>query len=360
MYQDDYEAILNAMKYKEIQAECKKYGLMAGGTRMVLKERLLTHLMEQRSEESADNNREEERADKQTEPMEVERQPEPLNSTPGDDLKMNDVDDDDAVHDKKQPSPKPVPLEKAVVVLPVRVSSSSIQSQVDDPMSELSHDDSDHRIENEPPKDPPGKSVPGIKKPEEVVALPTAIKSPIKSPIKSSAVKSPMKSSAVKSPFKGQSPMKGIVQSAMKSITLSAQKLREHPSDSIPEDDDISPPPSDFTSSTTSSRVRDIVSKFSNSNPTNSALSNPNSTNSALSKCVQAKKEARMARMAEMREKVCIAHLCLECIYNLQDLTTTTRFSCSLNRPRCFLHPSLVLLQRRQRRLVRRKILPLK
>jgi hypothetical protein len=162
-------------------------------------------------------------------------------------------------------------FEEVVDVPPARISCSSVQAQTETEIpttdNEIQEDKlTESMLVDHTSKDPPGKamehSAPSVG-PDD---------------------------------FGSRSPLAGFVKDALKSMTSSAQKANAYYSDSIPEDD-ISPPPSDFTSSTTSSkisgsRVRELVSK----------LSNP--TNSALSKSVQAKKEARMARMAEMRGKV--------------------------------------------------------
>jgi hypothetical protein len=68
------------------------------------------------------------------------------------------------------------------------------------------------------------------------------------------------------------------------------------------DDDDISPPASEVSCSSKASghSVKDMVSKFSGF----SSLSSSSSGGSALSKGLQAKKEARQAKIAEMRAKV--------------------------------------------------------
>ena len=67
--------------------------------------------------------------------------------------------------------------------------------------------------------------------------------------------------------------------------------------------DDISPPPSEVSACSKSSgkSVKDMVSKFSSFSTISSASS---SSGSALSKGLKAKMNSRLARNAEIREKV--------------------------------------------------------
>lgn len=125
---------------------------------------------------------------------------------------------------------------------------------------------------------------------------------------------------------KSMSPMKAQLQLAAKGSVQA-----EYYKDSIPEDD-ISPPGSEVTTSSVASKisgtkVREIVSKlsahksqYSSATPSASA-----SSGSSLLKSVQAKKEARMARMAEIREKVRCHTVC---IWDRKTIISHTFFLC--------------------------------
>ncbi len=261
------ESRINSMKYRDIQVECKHFGLVATGNKEVLRERLLAHLLEEESQGKTDRagefdskeTREEMQADAK------EEKDEAVHEVAAYDVEMKEdpsffVDKEAPKHSDLDPAQQ---VEKAL--FPVRISCSSIQAEADVVMHEASEESRKVQVDQSC-KDPPGKAI------DDTAA------------------------SVGPEDYVSRSPLAGFVKEALKSITQSAQKSKTHCADSIPEDD-ISPPPSDFTSSTESSKisgpsVRELVSK----------LSNP--SNSALSKSVQAKKEARMARMAEMRGKV--------------------------------------------------------
>lgn len=261
------EARINAMKYRDIQVECKQYGLHATGNKEVLRERLLAHLLEGETQGLDDVNSENTEGfyDDQMKCGNEEEEFERSSEVVVGDVIMND-ELAITVEEEEQQNLETAPVQRMETSPPpARVSCSSVQAEADIVTNEKDEDnkiiDSDNTC-----KDPPGKAI------DDTVA------------------------SVGPEEYGARSPLAGFVKDALKSLTQSAQKSKMQYSDSIPEDD-ISPPASDVTSSTTSSkisgsRVRELVSK----------LSNP--TNSALSKSVQAKKEARMARMAEMRGKV--------------------------------------------------------
>jgi hypothetical protein len=118
-----------------------------------------------------------------------------------------------------------------------------------------------------------------------------------------------------------RSPLRGIVKNAFKVFSNSpAPNVARVPTMDSNEDDmtedDISPPTSEVStgSKINGAKVRELVSKISNSSGYQSAIASSTSGGSAssLSKSVQAKKEARMAkfeetrkaRLAEIRNKV--------------------------------------------------------
>jgi hypothetical protein len=117
---------------------------------------------------------------------------------------------------------------------------------------------------------------------------------------------------------RARSPMKGIVKNAFKAFGTSPatgpsnqqqqQPVDDNTADAKPEED-ISPPCSEdsmASSKISGTKVRELVSKItSNSNYASSTSSSQGEgSRSALSKNLQAKKEARLARMAEIRGKV--------------------------------------------------------
>lgn len=268
------EARINAMKYRDIQVECKQYGLLAMGNKEVLRERLLAHLLDEESQAKEASHAQVDRDSATSpEPMEEERdvsQEKKADESNSEDVIMQDEAVVFPTENKDITTFESV--DKVVANPPARISCSSVQADVEVPMmdSEIHEEKLTEKVVvDNTSKDPPGKA------------------------IEDSAT------SVGPDDFGSRSPLAGFVKDALKSMAASAQSAQKSSafySDSIPEDD-VSPPPSDFTTSTTSSkisgtRVRELVSK----------LSNP--SNSALSKSVQAKKEARMARMAEMRGKV--------------------------------------------------------
>jgi len=254
-----FETELNAMKYQDLKNECKKYGLKCGGTKGVLRERLLCHVFEDLKDTQASDDHD---------PMQVEedvKKPfETVDKASESDVENVKMKNESFPSGTKEEAVAPV-VEPAFRMEPARVSCSSMQVQADgkkayspavEPMEE----------EEKCSKDPPGK------------------------PTSDTQSVGPMDTSS-------KSPLPGFMKDALKSMAQSAANPTRA-KDSIPEDD-ISPPPSDFTSSSSSSkigpRVQELISSLSNQSST---------SNSALSKSVQAKKEARLARMAEMREKV--------------------------------------------------------
>jgi hypothetical protein len=101
-----------------------------------------------------------------------------------------------------------------------------------------------------------------------------------------------------------RSPLRGLVKQAFKVFgTHGHSKSQPPPPDQLDDPtDDISPPSSEASncSKISGTKVRELVSKIAN----NSNYQTTQNGGSALSKNLQAKKEARLARMAEIREKV--------------------------------------------------------
>ena len=102
----------------------------------------------------------------------------------------------------------------------------------------------------------------------------------------------------------GPSPLRSVVKSAIKVMGTYNQPTSDRLDDPA---DDESPPSSEVSSSVYSkisgTKVRELVCKISSSSLQSSASKSVGG-GSALSKNLQAKKEARLARMAEIREKV--------------------------------------------------------
>ena len=117
---------------------------------------------------------------------------------------------------------------------------------------------------------------------------------------------------------KATSPLRGVLKNASKIVSLSSipsddpivnSKENSRSSNGTMDDDDDSAPPSEISDGSdakiSGAKVREMVSKISgNAIHASSATPGGNGNASALSKSVKAKKEARMARLAEMRNKV--------------------------------------------------------
>mmetsp|Transcript_97615 Transcript_97615/g.146272 ORF Transcript_97615/g.146272 Transcript_97615/m.146272 type:complete len:592 (-) Transcript_97615:4-1779(-) len=99
-----------------------------------------------------------------------------------------------------------------------------------------------------------------------------------------------------------KSPLRGVVKNAFKVFGNYGQSKAQCPPDRLDDPaDDISPPSSEVSncSKISGTKVRELVSKISGT----SSYQSTQNGGSALSKNLQAKKEARLARMAEIREK---------------------------------------------------------
>lgn len=241
----DIEFKINAMKVVEMRDECRRLGLDNKGVKKVLRARLLEHMLSDDGSEGED--------------MVIEQNME--------DSKQATNATEQAVENQNIPEETKVTNEQTAPE--TRMSCDSIKVDHHEPTVAIADE-----VEQKPSADPKkDKPVPETKEKQG------SIKS--KSPIKTQL----------------QLAQKGSVQA-------------EYYKDSIPEDD-ISPPSSEVTTSSVASKisgtkVREIVSKLS-SNKSQYSSATPSSSassGSALLKSVQAKKEARMARMAEIREKV--------------------------------------------------------
>lgn len=155
-------------------------------------------------------------------------------------------------------------------------------------------------------------------------------------------ISSPFKASASKNTAakEKKSPIRMVVkkaqntQNAPSEIDLSSQDLMITHSKSDLSEDDFERPVSDFSAASGSGSmsktacVKDLVSKIQNCNAFTSATTATSvGSTSALSKNLQAKKEARLARMAEIRGKVRILladfglfRSCCVVILNLQSI----------------------------------------
>jgi hypothetical protein len=274
------EVFLNAMKYRDMQLHCKEYGLAATGNKEVLRERLSQYLSENRGpirQEYLESSKGKPTTGVEDDDMAVDAVEFPsehhAESTAGHDVKMEEASSPsemvmlsmaEKVIDKQ--------IEKLNDMEPVRVSILSDKMPSDKAALEANVQEHVVEMEDQPTKNSAGRTV------------------------------SETTSSVVDSGVVGtKSPLRAFVKDAVNHMTHSAQKAPRMGQYNSTHGDHLSPPPSDFTTSSTSSkisgtRVREIVSKLST-----------NQSNSALSDKLQASKDARMARLAEMREKVIMA-----------------------------------------------------
>jgi Inner centromere protein, ARK binding region len=268
------ETFLNALTYRDMQLQCKEYGLMATGNKEILRERLLEYLLENKDGRASDYlakspQRENKREDNMVESGDIQslRTIEP---TGDDDAKMEEVT---SSLENVMTSMEVEEFAKPRDAEPIRISGSSNTIQSDQCASELSSKENDMDVD-QAPMDPPGKIIP-----EHTSSV------------------------AFGGVSEAKSPLRSYVKDAVKHMSHSAQKARLMEHISTP-GDHLSPPPSDFSASTSCSkisgtRVREIVSKLTT-----------NQTSSTLSNKLQASKDARMARLAEMRGKVGFLEVC--------------------------------------------------
>jgi len=272
---EELEGFLNAMKYRDMQLRCKEYGLFAAGNKEILRVRLFRYLSQQAGSIGTDVLKQTEEHKATTE---VLKQTEEHKATTEDEIAIDVVKvpsvehvetkaDVDIKMEDAQPSiekaPTAMPAKEIAtsnLVEPVRVSCAGTMQPTKETTSEL--------VVEEHVKDPSGSF-------SSEGAGPAI-------PIREIGTKSPLRV---------------FVKDAVKQMTHSAQKARLVGHISTP-GDHLSPPPSDCTASTSCSkisgtRVREIVSKLTTSQPS-----------STLSNKLQASKDARMARLAEVRGKV--------------------------------------------------------
>lgn len=279
---------LNAMKYREIQLQCKDYGLAATGNKEALRDRLLSYLLQFREADAADTDENhpeggaapsegitnEQGSSKTDVTMQDERkETETMIEKEEETYMVVDTQEFSSNADKKE---TPADAKAFKEAEPARVSYASENNMEVDPV-DLNEGTDKELMEVEGPavKSSPGKVHDGV-----------------------------IKAVGVEKQAVSKSPLRAFVKDAVNHMTDSSQKAKLISQISTP-GDHLSPPPSDFTTSTASSKisgtkVREIVSKLS---------SHSGQSSSALSGKLQASKDARMARLAEMRGKVgCFQH----------------------------------------------------
>ena len=268
---------LNAMKYRDMQMHCKEYGLSAAGNKEVLRVRLFDYLSEHKPSSVRQAPETLERPIENTDGGmlvdAVSVQPERNTQHAADDVIMEEATSS-AAKDEASMEEKVMNKETSKTEYSGH-SSEKLQSR-NAPSSTMDVKEDIMETEKLQLKDDPSKSV--LETVNSVVA--TGVGG-------------------------GKSPLRVFVKDAVKHLTNSSQKARLIEHISTP-GDHLSPPPSDFTTSSSASkisgtRVREIVSKLTTNQPS-----------STLSDKLQASKDARMARLAEMRGKVgeCIYMLC--------------------------------------------------
>ena len=268
---EELTVFLNAMKYRDMQMHCKEYGLSAAGNKEVLRVRLFDYLSEHQpsSELQAPKTLEGPKGISADEEMLVDAvgvQPE---------QKTQHAADDDVTMEEAMLSAKNDEVSMAAKEMNTEISkpdnsepSSEKLKSRNAPSSTADVKEDIMDTEQLQSNDPPGQLV------QETANAVVA-----------------------NGGVAGKSPLCVFVKDAVKHLTHSAQKARLIEHISTP-GDHLSPPPSDFTASSSASkisgtRVREIVSKLTTNQP-----------NSTLSDKLQASKDARMARLAEMRGKV--------------------------------------------------------
>lgn len=267
----DIEFKVNAMKVAQMRDECRKLGLDTKGVKTALRSRLLTHLLEEQVQpgDSGEVGT--------TSPMKVDPEPEPIVAPRP---VSSNMDETSSVVDTT--SMKSEVVFEQPVSKPARVSNNSAQA---DSIISSESVASENRVEKaaqdtqDPVRNNTGKPETDTRMKPEPIA---------------------------------KSPLRGLVKEALKAIDNSVRSIKstatEDKTTASDITDDISPPASEVTTGSSSSkisgsRVRELVSKLSSQSQYSSNGQTGN-TPSALSQSVQAKKEARMARMAEIRGKV--------------------------------------------------------
>jgi hypothetical protein len=321
------ELKFNCLKVPELKEELKQHGLSTVGKKAALVSRLLKAKMEEieaQQQEQQQQQREPMSAFKRRPKVETSPKPNVVESAPivvqpSQDNEVIDVDmmDESSSNSKPADSSKPAMQEEVadkmepeeVVVLdeesssdaPEDMSTTSVEKPTEDiaavklsPMKQASEKMLTHNEVMDPKEYWKSlKSTPG------------------RNDLHSQQQQQPKEQVDDSAANQTRSPLRSVVKNAFKVFSNSpAPDIAQVPTiDSNDDDmteDDISPPTSEVStgSKITGAKVRELVSKISNSSGYQPAIAPSTSGGSAssLSKSVQAKKEARMAKMEEARK----------------------------------------------------------
>lgn len=253
----EIEFKVNAMKVVQMREECRKLGLDNKGVKKVLRSRLLEHLLSDANQQPDSPPQDSSEVQQEMTEVSASKSGETNEQNDGNEMKIDDI----------------------------AIKQESTESEKEDSRMSITSTQAEPKMSTKEPE----PSAP------QEVDMQTSNASAPENEMNATIVP---KTSKVKPQTKDR--INGGQQTAVR---------EDYYKDSIPEDD-VSLPASDVTTSTVSSKisgtkVRELVSKLSNkSQYTSGTPSSSAPSGSALSKSVQAKKDARMARMAEIREKV--------------------------------------------------------
>jgi hypothetical protein len=303
---------VNAMKVAELKKELKSRGLDANGLKKDLRARLLNAIVDEPETQQSDLVVVKVESMKLGSPM-----PSVENIQMGSKSLM-DIDDKDSGDLETKDASRAVIDFASMNVEKDEVISKDVQPAMNESQSKServscssTQAEADHHCPGILEEKPADRQMMDAKECTNNIAKPTEVPKSKREELESSSQSSSLK--------RARSPLRGMAKNAFKvpgnspANAGSGDPMKvEPPSDMTPEDD-TSPPSSEVGSSCSKisgSRVREIVSKMSNQQFSSTASSSQNAgSTSALSKNLKAKKEARLARMAEMRGKVRI----LEC-----------------------------------------------
>lgn len=302
----EIEFRINALKVVELKKELKARGLDANGLKRQLRARLLDAMLE-----DCESN-----AKPEMSPLPEEANEDMKTESP----KPPKVSEDEPGRQSSNPSGKVCELpENPMDISPIPVMTKSTSSDNDENMADPPIERKNSVVQQQPQPVPPAACTPGQNdrlsadrpkaesQPESVSAkqywknLASAERVKPSHPV----VVQPVPGSATKlSPLGAAKNASFSAADMPQAPDLTEEENVEENVEPSPEEEAPAPTPSEPATGhkKTGSRVRDLVSKISGSATQNTAPATGSS--SALSKTVQAKKDARLARMAEMRVKV--------------------------------------------------------